>query len=132
MSDCQKKILFVQITHLKFTFLTLDDKLLLVPNQLQDNNFLFEINSVDIGISIVSQSKLLSNLFELKENDSIVYEHHYQKNMSRNRSLLTSKVGKIVRLLLLSQATNARTDGIFFALNRVKTYLSSNVGVCSQ
>ena len=132
MSDCQKKILFVQITHLKFTFLTLDDKLLLVPNQLQDSNFLFEINSVDIGISIVSQSKLLSNLFELKENDSIVYEHHYQKNMSRNRSLLTSKVGKIVRLLLLSQATNARTDGIFFALNRVKTYLSSNVGVCSQ
>ena len=132
MSDCQKKILFVQITHLKFTFLTLDDKLLLVPNQLQDSNFLFEINSVDIGISIVSQSKLLSNLFELKENDSIVYELHYQKNMSRNRSLLISKVGKIVRLLLLSQATNAKTDGIFFALNRVKTYLSSNIGVCSQ
>ena len=72
MSDCQKKISFVQITHLKFTFLTLDDKLLLVPNQLQDSNFLFEINSVDIGISIVSHSKLLSNLFELKENISIV------------------------------------------------------------
>ena len=72
MSDCQKKISFVQITHLKFTFLSLDDKLLLVPNRLQDSNFLFEINSVDIGISIVSQSKLLSNLFELKENISIV------------------------------------------------------------
>ena len=41
--------------------------------------------------------------------------------MSRNRSLLISEVGKIVRLLLLSQATNAKTDGIFSALKCVKT-----------
>ena len=48
-------------------------KLLSVPKQLQDNTFLFEINNEDIGISkLVSQSKLLSSLFELKENDSIV------------------------------------------------------------
>ena len=40
--------------------------------------------------------------------------------MSRNRSLLISEVGEIVRLLLLSQATNAETDGIFFALKHVK------------
>ena len=45
-SDCQKKISFVQIIHLKFTFLTLDD----------------------IGISkLVSQLKLLSSLFEFKD-----------------------------------------------------------------
>ena len=48
-------------------------KILLLPNQLQDSTFLFEINSGDIGISkLVSQLKLLSNLFELKENYSIV------------------------------------------------------------
>ena len=41
--------------------------------------------------------------------------------MSRNRSLLISEVGKIVRLLLLSQATNAKTDGIFSTLKCVKT-----------
>ena len=41
--------------------------------------------------------------------------------MLRNRSLLISEVRKIVRLLLLSQATNAETDGTFFALKRVKT-----------
>ena len=40
--------------------------------------------------------------------------------MSWNRSLLISEVGKIVTVLLLSQATNAKTDGIFFALKRVK------------
>ena len=43
---------------------------LLVPNQLQDSTFLFEINNEDIGISkLASQSKLLSSLFKL--------EHHY-------------------------------------------------------
>ena len=45
-SDCQKKISFVEIIHLKFTFLTPDD----------------------IGISkLVSQLKLLSSLFEFKD-----------------------------------------------------------------
>ena len=41
--------------------------------------------------------------------------------MSQNRSLLISEVGKTVRLLLLSQATNVETDGIFSALKCVKT-----------
>ena len=40
-----------------------------------------------------------------------------------------SEVGKIVRSILLSQATNAKTDGIVFALKSVKTYLSPNVHV---
>ena len=38
--------------------------------------------------------------------------------MPRARSLLISEVRKIVRLL--SQATNAKTDGIFSALQCVK------------
>ena len=45
--------------------------------------------------------------------------------MSRNRSLLTSEVRNEVRLLLLSRPSNAKTDGIFSALNRVKTYSTS-------
>ena len=48
--------------------------------------------------------------------------------MSRNRSFLMSEVGKIIRLLLLSQDTNSETDGIFSALQRVKTYLRSTMG----
>ena len=55
-----------------------------------------------------------------------------QKDMSQNRSLLIIEVGNVVRLLLLSQATNAQTDGIFSNLKCVKTYLSSNVGACSH
>ena len=36
---------------------------------MQDSTFLFEINSKNIGISkLVLESKLLSSLFELKEN----------------------------------------------------------------
>ena len=46
---------------------------LLVPNQLQDSTFLFEINSENISIiKLVSQSKLLPSLFEHKDNDTIV------------------------------------------------------------
>ena len=45
------------------------------------------------------------------------------QDMSQNRSFLISEVGKIVRLLLLSQTTNAESGGIFSALKRVKTYL---------
>ena len=48
--------------------------------------------------------------------------------MSRNRSSFTSEARKIVRLLLLSQATNAKSDGIFSALKRVKKYLRSTMG----
>ena len=50
------------------------------------------------------------------------------QDMSRNRSLLISEVGKIARLLLLSQATNAETDGIFSTSKRVKTHLRSTMG----
>ena len=50
------------------------------------------------------------------------------QDMSRNRSLFISEVGKIVRLLLFSQATNAESDGIFSALKRVKIYLRSTTG----
>ena len=48
--------------------------------------------------------------------------------MSRNRSLFISDVGKVVRLLLFSQATNAERGGVFSALKRVKTYLRSTMG----
>ena len=52
MPDCQKKISFVQIMHLKLTSLFPDDiKLLLVADQLQDSIFLFEIDIEVIGIS---------------------------------------------------------------------------------
>ena len=50
------------------------------------------------------------------------------QDMSRNRSWIISEVEKIVRLLLLSQATNAGSGGIFSALKRVKTYLRSTMG----
>ena len=51
LSDCQKKIAFVQITHLKSTYLEIKyhswrhQQLLLVAKQLRDSTFLFEINS---------------------------------------------------------------------------------------
>ena len=50
------------------------------------------------------------------------------QDISWNRSLFISEVGKIVRLLLLSQATNAESDGIFSALKRVKTYIKWTMG----
>ena len=102
--------------------------LLLVANQLLDST---EINSKDIGINrLVSQLKLLQSLFELKDNDTVEMSTIIKKlrNMSRNRSLFISEVGKIVRLLLLSQATNAESDGIFSALKRVKTCHRSSMG----
>ena len=46
------------------------------------------------------------------------------EDMSRNRSFLISKVGKIVRLLLLSQAAIAKNNSIFFAFKHAKTYLN--------
>ena len=48
--------------------------------------------------------------------------------MFRNTNFLISEVGKIVRLLLLSEATNAERDGIFSALKCVRIYLSSAMG----
>ena len=63
------------------------------------------------------------------------------QDMSRNRSLFICEVGNIVRLLLLSQAINAESDGIFSDLKRLKNTSSkywkqpsaqSTVGACSQ
>ena len=51
-----------------------------MPNKLQDSTFVFEINSEDIGISkLVSRSKLLSSLFELKDNGTIVMSNIVKK-----------------------------------------------------
>ena len=50
------------------------------------------------------------------------------QDMSRSRSLFISEVGKIGKLLLLSQATNATSDGVFSALKLMKTYLRSSMG----
>ena len=38
------------------------------------------------------------------------------------------EAGDIVALLLLSQASNIESDGIFSALKRLKTYLRSTMG----
>ena len=64
-SDCQKKISFVQITRMKFTFLTPYD----IKNvDIKIALFLFDINNEDIVISkLVSQLKLLPSLIELKD-----------------------------------------------------------------
>ena len=95
------------------------------------STFLYEINSEGTGTSkLVSQLKLLPSLFKLEDDDTIVMSTIIKKSqdMSRNRSFLISEVGKIVRLLLLSQATNAESDGIFSALKRVKTCHRSSMG----
>ena len=49
-------------------------------------------------------------------------------DMSASRSFLISEAGKTVRLLLLSQAANAESDGIFSVLKSIKTYLRSTMG----
>ena len=91
-------------------------KLLLVPNQLQGCNFLFEINSEDISINIlVSQSKLLPSLFEHKDNNTIV---------------MCTIIKKICHEI--EAVYNWNRKDCKATLERVKTYLSSNVGVCSQ
>ena len=119
-SDCQKKISFVQITHMKFTFLTaygiksVDIRIVL---------FLFDINNEDIAISkLVSQLKLLPSLFELKDNDTIIMSTFIKKllEMWRNRSFLISEVGKIVRFFLLSQATRCRKSRHIFCFEARK------------
>ena len=50
------------------------------------------------------------------------------KKYVMKQKLGNSERGKIVRLLLLSQATNAKTNGISSALKHVKTYLRSTMG----
>ena len=87
---------------------------------------------------------MLPSLFELKDNGTVVMSIIIKKlqDKLRNRSLFISEVGKILKLLLLSQATNAEIDGIFSALKQVKTYrrlkfwkqptARSNVSVCLQ
>ena len=62
--------------------------------------------------------------------------------MSENRRFLISEVEKIVSLLFLSPARNAKSERIFSALKRVKRYPRSilvkksttcaNVDACSQ
>ena len=73
--------------------------------------------------SCVYRVKLLPSLFELKDNDTVVMSTIIKKlqDMSRNRSYLVCEEGKIVRLLLLSKATNIEGEGIISALKRVKT-----------
>ena len=84
-----------------------------MANQLEDSTFLFETNSKDIRISkLVLQLKLFPSLSELKDNDTVVMSTITKKDISRNRSLFISKVRKIFRLLLVSQATNAESDDI--------------------
>ena len=79
---------------------------------------------------LLSQLKLLPSLFELKRNGTVAMSTIIKKlqDMSRNRDLFLSEVGKIVKLLLLSQATNPESDGNFSALKRLKTHLRSNTG----
>ena len=66
-----------------------------------------------------------SSLFELKDNDTSDMSAIIKKlqDMPRNRHFLVSKAEKIAGLLLLSQATNAESQGIFSTLKSVKTYL---------
>ena len=49
------------------------------------------------------------------------------QHISRNRRFLESEVGKIIRLLLLSQATNA-VRAPLSVLKRIKTYFESSMG----
>ena len=98
---------------------------------MQDNTFLFEINSEDIGIcKSGSQLKLLASLFEPGNNDTIFMSTINKKlqDISQNSRFLKSEIGKIVRLLLLSETTNDESDGIFSALKCVNTYLRSTMG----
>ena len=78
----------------------------------------------------MSQLKLLPSLFDLKDNEKIVLGTIIEKlqDMSRNRSFLIIEVGKITRLLLLSQATKSERDSIFSVSKRVKTYPRSTIG----
>ena len=72
--------------------------------------FLFEINSKTIFISkLVIQLKLLPSLFELKDNESIDMSNIKKlQDVSRNRHFLISEAEKIIRSLLLSEATKNR------------------------
>ena len=84
-------------------------KLLLIAKQFKIVTLLFESNSEDSGISkLISQLKILPSLFELKDNDTIVMSTiNKLQHISQNKGFLISEIGKIIRFLLLSQATNA-------------------------
>ena len=130
---CQIVKNFVQIAYLKFTFFNSwrHQKLFLVANQLQDNTFLFEINSEDIGISkLVSQLKLSPSLFELKDNDTIVMTTIINKlqHMSRNRRTLLNKWSMKDYKVTFTFPSHKCSDGTFSALKRIKTYLISIKG----
>ena len=130
---CQIVKNFVQIAYLKFPFFNSwrHQKLFLVANQLQDNTFLFEINSEDIGISkLVSQLKLSPSLFELKDNDTIVMTTIINKlqHMSRNRRTLLNKWSMKDYKVTFTFPSHKCSDGTFSALKRIKTYLISIKG----
>ena len=75
----------------------------------------------DFQICISVPLKLLPSLFELKDNDTVVMSTIIKKlqDMSQNRSLFISEVGKTVRFLLLSQTTNAESDELAHIHNNI-------------
>ena len=76
-------------------------KVILTSQSVARKYFLFEINSEIIGISkLVSQLKLLPNLFELIDNDTIDMSNIIKKfQLSQNRRFLIGELEKLVRLI---------------------------------
>ena len=76
-------------------------KVILTSQSVARKDFLFEINSEIIGISkLVSQLKLLPNLFELIDNDTIDMSTIIKKfQLSQNRRFLIGELEKLVRLI---------------------------------
>ena len=76
-------------------------KVILTSQSVARKYFLFEINSEIIGISkLVSQLKLLPNLFELIDNDTIDMSTIIKKfQLSQNRRFLIGELEKLVRLI---------------------------------
>ena len=79
VSDYQKKILLVQIKHLKFTFNSWQhQKLLIVPNQLQDSTFLFEINSETLASENLHHSQSYCQVCLNLKAHSQVWDNFWQ------------------------------------------------------
>ena len=79
----------------------MSSKVILTSQSVARKYFLFEINSEIIGISkLVSQLKLLPNLFELIDNDTIDMSTIIKKfQLSQNRRFLIGELEKLVRLI---------------------------------
>ena len=88
-------------------------KVILTSQSVARKYFLFEINSEIIGISkLVSQLKLLPNLFELIDNDTIDMSTIIKKfQLSQNRRFLIGELEKLVRLIYKFVQ---RLDGFIF------------------